>query len=569
MKRWLRMCMIISVSAGAGIGFVFLFLHLSGPKEYEIDVQCTEIKCLDGAGDADFLIEESGEPGLGGTVIFSYRLGSDGEYGPWSSGTTDTLVDLEKLRNSEYELSVRASNDEGVLDQATCEFTIDCGLGVGPVIEIAEPQALCDRGLMKLAATWEVSDDVTPTEELESRFEILDQRTGEVVSETHWARQLSSAEAVDLRSTSYLIRVHARDRAGNEHSEEREFPGVECPDSIRPLILDTSAECTWEENCGRCVIRWSVQDRVTAPDDIDITWSVDGTAWHQAERGAFALLECLNPGEHCLLIRAADEAGNVAEKTIDFRVSGEIDRPPTIAWEVREIACDPHGRASVEGWITVEDDRTAPDQLEVVYMLKTEEISEIAESPWEEWRDTEPVVFSSLERGPYSLAVRATDPSGEDAEAEFPVWVDCRNQRLALCGGAVAAGKNLGIEGSLTLVNRERDSRSWRASVVHYPSAISAFPVWSIMGGAVWSSKEALEGTLYGISAGGYLIPSSPNSQGWCALQLGGELGLRGSWGTGYCWEVGGDVFVGVGIGHGRVRWFPRFTIGACLGHSL
>lgn len=563
MSRWLRRALIVVVPVAAGVGFVFLFLHLSGPQQYGIAVRCIDTECRDGVALVSFLIEESGDAGLGGTVKFRYRVPGHDALDEWSSSDSQSLIRLGSIQNGSYELLVEAANDEGVLDTSSCGFEVDCLPGVPPSIEITDAQALCDRGLTNLVAKWRVSDDVAPTNEVEVRYEIVDQRTGEAVDASAWKTELTSATLEDQRVRSYVLRIWARDAARNEREVSREFPSVECRDSIPPEIYDPLVDCRWSENCGKCEIQWSVRDRVTPSEEIESTWSLDDGVRHPAERGNTVSFECLSLGTHYLRIAAEDDADNVGEVVVRVPVSGEIDRCPTIEWDVADISCDSRGLASVTGWITVRDDHTAVDDLEVVYQLQPTDAS------WEVWRGSKPVVLSNLEMHEYTLVVHATDLNGEDATERFLIWADCRSQKIDLGGGAVLAGPNLGIEGIVTLVNREEDSHSWRLTATYFPPAFAGYRVITATGGILWSSGEALTGVLYGGSAGLYMIPGCCDLPPWYAFEVGGEFGLRDSWGTGSYWEIGVGVSLGICRKYGRIHLYPRLEIGANLGASL
>ena len=563
MSRWLRRALIVVVPVAAGVGFVFLFLHLSGPQQYGIAVRCIDTECRDGVALVSFLIEESGDAGLGGTVKFRYRVPGHDALDEWRSSDSQSLIRLGSIQNGRYELLVEAANDEGALDTASCGFKVDCLPGDPPSIEITDVQALCDRGLTNLVAKWRVSDDVTPTNEVEVRYEIEDQRTGEAVAASAWKTELTSARLEDQRVSSYVLRVWACDAARNEREVSREFPTAECPDPTPPEIYDSLVDCRWSENCGKCEIQWSVRDRVTPSEEIECTWSLDDGVWHSAERGNTVSFECLSLGEHYLRIAAEDDAGNVREAVVPVPVSGEIDRCPKIQWDIADISCDSRGLASVTGWLTVRDDHTPVDDLEVVYQLQPRDAS------WEVWRRSEPIVFSNLEMNEYTLVVRVTDPNGEDAIERFLIWADCRSRKIDLGGGAVLAGSNLGIEGIVTLVRRKESSCSWRLTATYYPSTFAGYSVITTRGGILWSAGEALAGVLYGGFAGIYLIPSSYDLPPWCSVEVGGEYGLRNLWGTGSYWEIAVNVSLGVCFRYGKIHLYPRLEIGANLGASL
>jgi hypothetical protein len=121
-------------------------------------------------------------------------------------------------------------------------------------------------------------------------------------------------------------------------------------------------------------------------------------------------------GPHTVKAVAYDGAGNTAQASVDVEVKnqGADKDPPTVAFKT------PASGATVQGTLTVEADATDNKGVaDVEFFVDATPIGKAAAAPYQvSWDSTQ------VADGAHTLLARATDTSGNQANASIPVTVD-------------------------------------------------------------------------------------------------------------------------------------------------
>ncbi len=119
--------------------------------------------------------------------------------------------------------------------------------------------------------------------------------------------------AFELHGTgSIMLQVTAVDGAGNQMPTEEVLLKI---DPNAP-ILSVSGQATY--TADDVTIQWSVSENISGISRIET--SMDGGTFKSMGLGTAFDFTGLSEGQHTLIVRAVDMAGNVAEKTVSFTV---------------------------------------------------------------------------------------------------------------------------------------------------------------------------------------------------------------------------------------------------------
>lgn len=331
---------------------------------------------------------------------FRYRI-NDQEPSLWIDRTE---LSLSRLNDGKHAFTVEAMDEAGNIS-APVDYVFDVQVPPETTILTELPPIISDRSP---EIEWSGTDNTTPTDQL--RYFVS-------LNEGPW-RDMESQTALTLSSLTdgrHLFAVRAVDLAGNEDPS---------PATIE-FFLDTIPPRTTAVEIGRwvpgvisltCTI--TAQDNITPPEKLKFSLELDGHEPSPFVDVPSLPVKGLDDGEHLLLVRAMDEAGNVEQPPYEHRFSIEI--PP----EVRILSAPVFAvrKVDFEVLCEVRDNTTPPERILLSYRIN--------EEPWSVPLPGALLRIRRDELGPgrYRFQVKAVDERGNESlisrENTFEFLVD-------------------------------------------------------------------------------------------------------------------------------------------------
>ena len=182
------------------------------------------------------------------------------------------------------------------------------------------------------------------------------------------------------------------------------------PDTFAPQISDVSPTNGTYLSVSNLVVSWSGSDTASGIDYYEI--KLDNGEWIYVGLDTSYIFKDIDEGEHIILIKAVDKAGNEAV----YKLVVTIDRTPPDA-----AITAPDANAYVKG--TVEIEVSATDALsgvsKVEFYIDGELVQSDLESPYEYLLDT-----TKLSDGAHTIRVVAYDLAGNSRSVSITIYID-------------------------------------------------------------------------------------------------------------------------------------------------
>lgn len=378
-----------------------------------IDVSATDD--MSGIASFDIRVVRSDYAQVAGEILFE-------------GGTKASFRPANALRNDTYSVAVDVTDKAGNVTNASWSFTVQVDT-TPPVISANSPLGLVRDEMPRVSVS--ATDDESGIENIEIR--VLDSAFRRIAGRTVFEGGTTAAFNPNraLPNDTYTVGVRATDKAGNTADSTWSF-ALEA-DHTPPVINSLSPQGIIRDDTPRISV--SATDDISGIRNVEIRvrnsafQRIAGTTTFQGGTvGSFSPANPMKNDTYSVGVKVTDKAGNTTDADWAFTI--EVDTvPPTVA----ETA--PHGiirTSKPRVTVSATDDmsgirditiRVIDDAFGRVPGRTTFEGGTLASFSPE----------GNLDNGVYSVAVKATDKSGNAADAgwSFTVEVDTNPPSIA------------------------------------------------------------------------------------------------------------------------------------------
>ncbi|HEX29157.1 TPA: hypothetical protein ENG04_03660, partial [Candidatus Poribacteria bacterium] len=326
-------------------------------------------------------------------LLFAYKL-DDGDFTPFGPETDHTFNNLVE---GIHTFIVKAKDKAGYEDPTplTISFTVD----------VTPPEAKITSGpdegavLSSTQATfkWTGNDNFTATSNLLFAYQLdANPFSGFSPDTTHIFSSLTSGD--------HILRVRAKDEAGNESTPVERHFSVDLPPDTNITAGPGEGAVI---NTDTVTFEWSGTDDITPSANLLFSYQLDAEPFSAFTSDTAQTFSGLSEGVHTFRVKAKDEANNedATPATCTFTVD---TTPPETT-----ITAGPEEGAMVTtpdvtfNWIGA-DNLTAVGNLEYSYRIDADE--------WSDFSSDTGYTFTGLSQGAHTFSVKARDLGGnEDA----------------------------------------------------------------------------------------------------------------------------------------------------------
>ena len=371
-----------------------------------IDVSATDD--MSGIGSFAIRVVRSDFAQVAGEVVFE-------------GGTKASFRPANALRNDTYAVAVDVTDKAGNVTNASWSFTVQVD-ATPPVISANSPLGIVRDEMPRVSVS--ATDDESGIENIEIR--VLDSAFQRIGGRTVFQGGTTAAFSPDraLPNDTYTVGVRATDKAGNTADATWSF--VLEADHTPPVINSLSPQGIIRDDTPRISV--SGTDDISGIQNVEIRvrnsafQRIAGTTTFQGGTvGSFSPASPMKNDTYTVGVKVTDKAGNTTDADWAFTI--EVDKvPPTVS------ETGPHGiirTAKPRVTVTATDDMSGIEDITIrVIDDAFGRVSGRTTFQGGTFASFSPE--GNLDNGVYSVAVKATDKSGNVADAgwSFTVEVD-------------------------------------------------------------------------------------------------------------------------------------------------
>ena len=339
----------------------------------------------------------------------------------FEGGTKASFRPANALRNDTYSVAVDVTDKAGNVTNASWSFTVQVDT-TPPVISANSPLGIVRDEMPRVSVS--ATDDESGIENIEIR--VLDSAFQRIGGRTVFQGGTTAAFSPDraLPNDTYTVGVRATDKAGNTADATWSF--VLEADHTPPVINSLSPQGIIRDDTPRISV--SGTDDISGIQNVEIRvrnsafQRIAGTTTFQGGTvGSFSPASPMKNDTYTVGVKVTDKAGNTTDADWAFTI--EVDKvPPTVS------ETGPHGiirTAKPRVTVTATDDMSGIENITI--RVIDDAFGRVAGRTT--FQGGTLASFSpagNLDNGVYSVAVKATDKSGNVADAgwSFTVEVD-------------------------------------------------------------------------------------------------------------------------------------------------
>ncbi len=371
-----------------------------------IDVSATDD--MSGIGSFAIRVVRSDFAQVAGEVVFE-------------GGTKASFRPANALRNDTYSVAVDVTDKAGNVTNASWSFTVQVD-ATPPVISANSPLGIVRDEMPRVSVS--ATDDESGIENIEIR--VLDSAFQRIGGRTVFQGGTTAAFSPDraLPNDTYTVGVRATDKAGNTADATWSF--VLEADHTPPVINSLSPQSIIRDDTPRISV--SATDDISGIQNVEIRvrnsafQRIAGTTTFQGGTvGSFSPASPMKNDTYTVGVKVTDKAGNTTDADWAFTI--EVDKvPPTVS------ETGPHGiirTSKPRVTVTATDDMSGIENITI--RVIDDAFGRVAgRTTFQGGTFASFSPEGNLDNGVYSVAVKATDKSGNVADAgwSFTVEVD-------------------------------------------------------------------------------------------------------------------------------------------------